>query len=31
MNFLPDNDILTLLSGATLAVKLVMLFLGCMS
>ncbi|EGB13825.1 protein TolQ [Pseudodesulfovibrio mercurii] len=31
MNFLPDNSILTLLSGATLAVKLVMLFLGCMS
>ncbi|HKI80425.1 MAG TPA: protein TolQ, partial [Pseudodesulfovibrio sp.] len=31
MNFLPDNSILSLLAGATLAVKLVMLFLGCMS
>lgn len=31
MNFLPDNSILSLLSGATLAVKLVMLFLACMS
>ncbi|WP_207265120.1 MotA/TolQ/ExbB proton channel family protein [Desulfovibrio sp. Huiquan2017] len=31
MNFLPDNSILALLSGATLAVKLVMLFLACMS
>ena len=31
MNFLPDNSIVTLLAGATLAVKLVMLFLGCMS
>ena len=31
MNFLPENDIVTLLSGATLAVKLVMLFLGLMS
>ncbi|RWU02557.1 protein TolQ, partial [Pseudodesulfovibrio sp. S3] len=31
MNFLPDNDILTLLMGATLAVKMVLLFLGCMS
>lgn len=31
MNFMPESDILTLLSGATLAVKLVMLFLACMS
>jgi len=31
MNFLPDSDILTLLTGATLAVKLVMIFLGLMS
>jgi biopolymer transport protein TolQ len=31
MNFLPDSDILTLLMGATLAVKLVMLFLASMS
>jgi biopolymer transport protein TolQ len=31
MNFLPDSDILTLLAGATLAVKLVMLFLAAMS
>jgi len=31
MNFLPENDILSLLMGATLAVKLVMLFLAAMS
>ncbi|WP_243544591.1 MotA/TolQ/ExbB proton channel family protein [Pseudodesulfovibrio tunisiensis] len=31
MNLLPDSDIVTLLSGATLAVKLVLLFLACMS
>jgi biopolymer transport protein TolQ len=31
MNFLPESDILSLLMGATLAVKLVMLFLACMS
>lgn len=31
MNFLPDSDILTLLMGATLAVKLVMIFLALMS
>ena len=31
MQLLPDNDIVTLISGATLAVKLVMLFLGLMS
>ncbi|NDV18165.1 protein TolQ [Pseudodesulfovibrio sp. JC047] len=31
MNFLPESDMLTLLTGATLAVKLVMLFLALMS
>lgn len=31
MNIMPDSDILTLLMGATLAVKLVMIFLACMS
>ncbi|WP_419786039.1 protein TolQ [Pseudodesulfovibrio sp.] len=31
MSLLPDNNIVSLISGATLAVKLVMLFLGCMS
>ena len=31
MNFLPESDMLTLLMGATLAVKLVMIFLACMS
>jgi len=31
MNFIPESDILTLLSGATLAVKLVLLFLASMS
>jgi len=31
MHFLSDSNIVTLVSGATLAVKLVMLFLGCMS
>ncbi len=31
MNFMPENDIVTLLMGATLAVKLVLLFLGLMS
>jgi biopolymer transport protein TolQ len=31
MNMLPDSDLLTLLAGATLAVKMVMLFLAAMS
>ncbi|QJB57603.1 protein TolQ [Pseudodesulfovibrio sp. zrk46] len=31
MNFLPDSNILTLLMGATLAVKMVMIFLALMS
>ena len=31
MNFMPENDILALLSGATLAVKMVMIFLAAMS
>lgn len=31
MNFLPDSDILNLLMGATLAVKMVMIFLALMS
>lgn len=31
MNFMPDSDILTLLLGATLAVKMVMIFLALMS
>lgn len=31
MNFLPESDILTLLMGATLAVKMVMIFLALMS
>lgn len=31
MNVMPDSDILTLLMGATLAVKMVMIFLGLMS
>lgn len=31
MNFLPDSDIMTLLMGATLAVKMVMIFLALMS
>lgn len=31
MNFMPDSDILTLLMGATLAVKMVMIFLALMS
>lgn len=31
MNFMPESDILPLLMGATLAVKLVMIFLACMS
>jgi len=31
MNIMPDSDILTLLMGATLAVKFVMIFLACMS
>jgi len=31
MNFLPESDMLTLLTGATLAVKLVMIFLALMS
>jgi len=31
MNLMPDSDILTLLLGATLTVKLVMTFLACMS
>ena len=31
MNFMPENDMLTLLMGATLAVKMVMIFLALMS
>ncbi len=31
MNFLPDSDIMTLLMGATLAVKMVLIFLALMS